>query len=358
MNIALDITPIDPKVASLHRVRGVGRYIGLLKDNLEKVDNKNSYTFFSRGQKLPKNIDIIHYPYFEPFFLTLPFKNKEKTIITIHDLTPVLFSKNFPIGIKGKLKWNIERRIAKKASAILTDSNCSKKDIVRLIGVKESKVHVAYLGVENNFKEKRVSESERDLLQKKYHLPDRFALYVGDATWNKNLPRIVKASIEAQIPLVIVGKTIAEKSIDLTNAWNKDLLKAKELIATSEIIHPLGFVNEEELVTLYNVAEFLLMPSLYEGFGLPVLEAMQSGCPVIVSNEGSLQEVAGKAGMYVDPYNTESIISAMKMLFSDEKKRADMKKAGLGQADKFSIKKMIEDTVSVYNNFSPHEKTR
>ncbi len=358
MKIALDITPIDPTVSSLHKVRGVGRYIALLKDNLEKIDTKNDYVFFSRGQKLPDDVDVIHYPYFEPFFLTLPFLQKKKTIITIHDLTPVIFSKNFPTGIKGRLKWNIEKKIAKKAHAIVTDSLCSKKDIIRLIGAKEGKVHVAYLGVEDNFKEKNISQSERASLQKKYHLPERFALYVGDATWNKNLPRIIRASIEAQIPLVLVGKTIAENPSDITNAWNKDLIKAKELITSSEIVIPLGFVNEDELVKLYNLAQFLLMPSLYEGFGLPVLEAMQSGCPVIVSNEGSLREVAGKAGMYVDPYKTESIVGAMKGLFVDDKKRADMRKIGLEQAKKFSIKKMIEDTVSVYNTLSTHEEAR
>lgn len=358
MKIALDTTPIDPSVLSLHKVRGVGRYIGLLKDNLEKIDKKNNYIFFSRGQKLPDDVDVIHYPYFEPFFLSLPFHNKKKTIITIHDLTPVIFSKNFPTGIKGKLKWNIERKIAKKAHAIVTDSLCSKKDIMRLIGVEEKKVHVAYLGVEDNFKEKNISQTEIDLLQKKYHLPEKFALYVGDATWNKNLPRIIKASIEAQIPLVLVGKTIAEKSIDTANAWNKDLIKAKELIASSDNVISLGFVAQDELVKLYNLAQFLLMPSLYEGFGLPVLEAMQSGCPVIVSNEGSLREVAGKAGMYVDPYNTQSIVGAMKELFIDDKKHQDMRKAGLEQAEKFSINKMIQDTVNVYKTLSSHEEAR
>lgn len=346
MKIAVDITPIDPKVYSGHKVRGVGMYISLLKDNLEKYDKKNSYTFFSKGEVLPSGIDIILYPYFEPFFLTLPAINKYKTVITIHDLTPVIFPHNFPSGIKGKVKWNIQKLLARKVDGILTDSNCSKSDIEKFIGIKKEKVGVAYLGVSENFKPQNLSQKEKEFLTKKYSLPEKFILYVGDATWNKNLPRLVEAAIDANIPLVMVGKSITNEQIDKNNPWNKDLLKVQEIIKKSKVLFPLGFVDEKDLVSLYNLAECLIMPSLYEGFGLPVLEAMKSGCPVISSREGSLPEVGGDAVLYVDAHSKESIAHGMATIFKDKKLQEALRDKGIAQASKFSIEKMIEDTTT------------
>lgn len=351
MKIAVDITPIDPKVYSGHKVRGVGMYISLLKENLEKYDKLNSYVFFSKGDDLPKDVDIIHYPYFEPFFLTLPVINKYKTVITIHDLTPVIFSRNFPSGIKGKIKWNIQKLIAKKVNGILTDSQCSKNDIARLIGIKEEKIGVVYLGVSDKFKPLKISKEDGDFIAKKYSLPEKFALYVGDATWNKNLPLLVESCIESGIPLVMVGKSITNTQIDRHNPWNKDLLTVQEKMKNSKVIFPLGFVDENDLVDIYNMAECLVMPSLYEGFGLPVLEAMQSGCPVVCSREGSLPEVGGDAVIYIDAHDKKSVAKGILTVISDKKLQKTLSDKGIEQAKKFSIEKMIKDTASFYSTF-------
>src|SRR5438132_1282512 len=107
MKIAFDISPISLSKLLSHRVRGTGFYVENLKKSLLKYFPNHTYIFFQRGDTLPSDIDLVHYPYFEPFFLTLPFFKKYRTVITVHDLTPLVFPQEFPIGIKGKLKWEI-----------------------------------------------------------------------------------------------------------------------------------------------------------------------------------------------------------------------------------------------------------
>src|SRR3989337_317910 len=115
MKIAIDISPLH----SDHRVRGVGFYLEHLKNSLTKYFPKNDYVFFERGDKLPEDLDLIHFPYFEPFFLALPLYKKYKTVVTVHDLTPIVFSDAFPRGIKGEVKWQMQRHSLKKANAII-----------------------------------------------------------------------------------------------------------------------------------------------------------------------------------------------------------------------------------------------
>src|SRR3989344_8775015 len=128
MNIAIDISPLKNGHYLQHRVRGTGFYLKNLQLSLEKYYPENNYTYFSRGDLLNKEIEIIHYPYFEPFFLTLPLFLKSKTIVTVHDLTPLVFPNNFKTGLKGRLKWEIQKKHLRDANAIITDSISSKKD--------------------------------------------------------------------------------------------------------------------------------------------------------------------------------------------------------------------------------------
>ena len=347
MNIAVDITPISGKEISGHKVRGVGMYIANLTQNLQRFDHKNKYTFFVKGDKLPTGIDIVHYPYFDPFFKTLPVIKKYKTVVTVHDLTPIVFKDHFPAGIRGAVHWSIQKILLKRVNHIITDSENSKKDILKILGIPEEKVSVVYLAADESFKvidDKKILNDVRE----KYNLPENFLLYVGDVTWNKNLPRLVSVVKRLNVPMVMVGKALVSIDFDKTNEWNKDLVLVRKEIEGDKMFYPLGFLPTEELVALYNSAQALVMPSLYEGFGFPVLEAMQSGCPVVTSKGGSLAEVGGDAVSYIDPYDEDNMYEVIKKIFYDKKLQEDFKNKGIIQAKKFSWEKAIEQTIEAY----------
>lgn len=347
MNIAIDISPLSTG----HKIRGVGFYLKNLQKALQEFYPDISFTFFTQTKNIPKNTEIIHYPYFEPFFLTLPFFKIKKTVVTVHDMTPLLFPDSFPVGIKGKIKWFFQKRALQKVDAIITDSFSSKKDITKLLTYPEKNIFVAHLAAAEHF---RVIKDKSLLgeVKKKYALPEKFLLYVGDVTANKNLPRLIKAVLRTKIPLVMVGKALTNELTDLNNSWNKDLKEILSLIENKEQFIRLGFVDDEDLVEIYNLATAFIMPSLYEGFGLPVLEAMACGCPVIATKEGSLPEVAGDAAYYVDAYSIDAIQQGIQKLMGDKQMTKKLSENGLLQAKKFSWKKTAEETVEVYKKVS------
>ncbi len=349
MNIAIDLSPLKSGNFLQHRVRGTGFYLQNLKRTLEKYYPQNKYTFFTRGEKLLKNVDLVHYPYFEPFFLTLPFFKKYRTVVTVHDLTPLVFPKFFKVGVKGLLKWQLQKKALRNADAVIADSQCSKRDIVKFTRINDRKVHVVYLAASEIFKPIKDTMILRRIIVK-YKLPKKFALYVGDVTWNKNLPALVEAIRAAKIPLVLVGKAIAEKEFDRTNPWNQDLIKVKKLAEENKNIFILGFVSNEDLVGLYNAATVFVMPSFYEGFGLPILEAMSCGCPVITSREGSIPEIAGDAAFYVDAYDIKSIAQGTEKVFKDAVLQKELSKKGIAQSEKFSWKKVSAETTKIYQS--------
>ena len=346
MHIAIDISPLQTG----HKVRGTGFYLHNLKKSLEQYFPNNQYTFFIQKQKLPNTIELIHYPYFDPFFITLPFQKNVKTVVTVHDLTPIVFSKEFPSGIKGTIKWQLQKHNLQKVDAIITDSENSKKDIVRFIKYPAEKVHVVYLAAGEEFKKLQITNFKFQMLKKKYNLPEKFALYVGDVTWNKNLPRLIKAVEKAEVPLVMVGKALVQENFDKTNLWNKDLIEVQTLSKNNKNIIRLGFVSTEELVLLYNIATLFVMPSLYEGFGLPIIEAMSCGVPVITTKRGSLSEVAEESAYYVDGYSIEDIVNGIKEVFENSQLRKELSEKGLKQSQKFTWKKTTKQTIEVYKN--------
>lgn len=348
MQIAIDLSPLTQGNYMQHKVRGSGFYLENLKKSLPLYDKKNQYTFFSRGEALPATVDMVHYPYFEPFFETLPFYSRQKTIVTVHDLIPLVFQSHFPKGIKGAIKWQMQKQKLKRTTAIITDSQNSKNDIARITGIHLSKIFVVYLSAGEEYKKITLSEQKVKKLQSKYNLPEKFALYVGDATWNKNLVRLVQAAELAGIPLVMVGKTLSEKVLDVDNKWNKDLVRVQEIINKSSLIIPLGFVPSSDLVALYNRATVFVMPSLYEGFGLPVLEAMSCGCPVITSQEGSLKEVAGDGAYFVNAYDVDAIAKGIKEVFSNSNLQKKLSESGFKNVHKYTWKKTAEETIKIY----------
>lgn len=347
MKIAIDVSPLS----SGHSIRGVGFYLKNLLEGLKEYHPENIYVEFSG--EAPKNVDLIHYPYFDPFSLTLPLLKSIKTVVTVHDLTPLLLPKLFPIGIKGRMIWLLQKQRLRMVDRILTDSDSSKRDIARLANVRSEKIDKIYLAAADHFK---VVKNKRELesLVKKFQLPKKFSLYVGDVTPNKNLPRLVKASLETNIPLVMVGRTLVDQTVQLGHPWTRDLIEVRKLAKQNpDKILLLGFVSDNDLVGLYNLATVFVMPSLYEGFGLPVLEAYCSGCPVITSSKGSLKEI-GAAALTVDPENSNDISSGIKRVIGDSKLRDRMIQAGLAKSKEFSWKKTIDQTITAYQNTLLH----
>lgn len=344
MTVGIDISPLQ----SGHKVRGVGFYLEYLKRSLLKYYPENKYIFFTQEEKLSQNVDLIHYPYFDPFFLTLPFSKQHKTVVTVHDLTPLIFPKHFPAGIKGNFRWQIQKFNLRRSDGIIADSIASQHDIVKIAGIPQKNVDVAYLAAGEEFERIKDKEESIKQIKNKYMLPERFVLYVGDITWNKNVSQLVKAIKEINVTLVMVGKSLAEKKFDSQNPWNKDLVEFNRLAKDDKRIMRLGFVPTEDLVALYNAAEVFVFPSLYEGFGLPVLEAMQCGCPVVTTKEGSLKEVAGEAAFFVDPYDVQSIANGIGEVFYTKKLQEKLSHQGVEQTKKFSWKKTAAETIALY----------
>lgn len=347
MIIGIDNSPLVSTHKLAHKIRGTGFYTKNLIEALEKFHPENEYTFFVQGEKVKKKIDLIHYPYFEPFFLSLPFRKKIKSIVTIHDLTPLVFPEMFPVGIKGNMKYFLQKKLAQKCDAIITDSESSKRDIQKIMGIPSEKIFSVPLAAASHFKKLSISDSDKKEIINKYRLPEKFALYVGDATPNKNLKNIIDACLLSHVPLVLAGGALGKADI-VSHPWNKDLLYVQELAKKNSEINILGFVSDGDLVKLYNMASVFVFPSLYEGFGLPILEAAACGCPIVTSKKGSIPEVAGDAGYYVDPHSVKEIAESISLFLDNKDLRSEYSKRGIKQAEKFSWEKTADSTVKVY----------
>lgn len=343
MKVAIDISPLK----SGHKFRGIGIYTKNLVEALSLIKAPNFSIQLIESEEVPKDCDLVHYPYFDFFFLTLPFKKTKPTVVTIHDCTPLVFPKRYPPGLKGKLKFLIQKFSLKGAKRIITDSCNSKKDIVRFLGIPEQKIDVILLAAGN--KVKRITDKNfLAKLRKKFNLPQKFVLYVGDVNYNKNLPGLVKACRLVKVPLVIVGRQAVQKDFDSTHPENQSLVELLNLVKGRSDVLRLGFVEERELAGLYSLASVYCQPSFYEGFGMQVLEAMKCGCPVVTSDVSSLPEVVGKAALLVNPYKIEEIAKSLNIVLTDEKLRKKLIKLGLEQEKKFSWERTAGGTIKVY----------
>lgn len=336
MNIAIDTSPLR----SGHSNRGIGHYTRYLLSALEKF-----YPDLHILKDTTSGADIVHYPYFDLYFLTLPIKKPKPTIVVIHDAIPLVFLDKFPSGIKGKIKLHVQKFSLGSTKAIITVSHHSKTDIVKYLGVPADKIHVIHLAVDEKFQP--VDERVKQAIKQKYDLPDSFFLYVGDVNYNKNIPRLVEAF--ARLPddrahLVLAGKAFENKSLPEVQT----IEQATQESGKSSYVHTIGFVPDEDVVALYNLATAYVQPSLYEGFGLPVLEAMQCGTPVISSDTSSLKEIIGDAAFVIDPHSSDSITRAFEKILSDDALRQNLGQRGLVQAAKFSQKEFADQTVQVY----------
>ena len=328
---------------SLHQkssTRGVGVYTRELLSALQKAYT-NDEIVSEYDPKHPPN--LIHYPYFDPFEPTLKLVDSIPTVVTIHDLIPLRFPSHFPLGIRGKFNWLRQSRRVKQVSHIVTDSESSKKDIISLIGLDQNMVTVVPLGPNHT---QKVGVTMSDKIATSYSLPDKYILYVGDINWNKNVTGLIQAFSELKdknLYLVLVGKVFSDQP---AIPEYQELKDAIEKSGKKDLITLLGFVPSHHLSVLYARAKLYVQPSWYEGFGLPVLEAMKFGCPVASSNRGSLPEIGGEAVAYFDP--PKNMTEVIANLLSSPAKLDKFAALGLTRAKEFTWAKTAALTHGVY----------
>ncbi len=340
MKIAFCVSPLF----NSHSVRGIGAYTKNLLKYLKQNSGLHIQEFSDINEV--KIADIVHYPFFDLFQRSLPIPKKIPTVVTIHDVIPLTNPTAYPPGIKGAFNNYLQKLSLKNVAAIITDSVSSKEDIIKYVKVSAEKIYPIALAPTSHFRKiNRTEELKR--VKDRYHLPGKFALFTGNVNWNKNLLNLSEAALKAKIDLVLIGKGFEEKN-NLDHPEMKSFKNFLNLYSNNPKVHILGFVKDEDLVAITNLANVVLMPSFIEGFGLPILEAQICGVPVITSNTSSMPEVAGYGALLVDPKSVEGISQAISKIMEGNKLSESLIVEGLKNVKKFSWKKVAQETIEVY----------
>lgn len=357
-------------LAQTYRGAGINWYIRNLLTYLPRVDHNNRYTAFLSDRRftsselalkfsrLPTSRPVVRILWeqaVQPFALqkegvdllhalafVVPLLSPCPSVVTIYDLSFLLY----PEGFKRAKRFYLSlftRLSARRARRIIAISENTKRDVVRLLGVSPDKVDVVYCGIDEAFRP--LAKDQVASFRAKRGLPERFILFVGTIEPRKNITTLIEAFANlhtcepANLKLVIGG----------AKGWfYQDVFaRVEELGLEDAVIFP-GYIPASELPWWYNAAELFVYPSLYEGFGLPPLEAMACGTPVIVANTSSLPEVVGEAGLTVDPLDVEGLAVAIRRVLDDETLWQEMREQGWQRAKGFSWTKTAREIVQVY----------
>jgi glycosyltransferase involved in cell wall biosynthesis len=377
MRICVNASP------AVHHIAGLGRYTYELLAALMTVDPDNEYVAFynrpTEAQVDPPLDSLPHlttnlgtkpwrmsallahfarvpqdrlFPDADVFHATdhlLPRLSRVKSVLTVHDL----IFQFYPETHKPLNRWFLTLmmpRFLQAADSVIAVSKSTKKDAMDFYGLDEERIEVIYEGVHARF---RPAPSDAiSVVLRKYGLVGGFILSVGTIEPRKNLTSLLEAyhvlkNQGTPRRLVIVGK----------KGWlYADFFRRlSELGLEDEVIFP-GFVPDDDLPALYSAADLFVFPSLYEGFGLPVLEAMACGVPVITSNTSSLPEVAGEAALLIAPRDIGGLVKAIQLTLADEQTRTEMRDQGVQQAAKFSWEKAARETLLVYSKAANIER--
>ncbi len=363
MKIGVDARPLS------YQLTGIGVYLKHLLDEIQKIDHQNDYYLISNGpinydlnnprwSKIAGRLDrkllstlwmqvnvpvIVAKMNLDLFWgsrhhLPLLLPPGIKTVVTVHDVVNRLYP-----GTMALPNLFVERLLMKlslkRSDAIIADSHSTAADIEGQLGISENKIDTIHLGTPVFPRELECGTEQSN------DLPSRYFLFVGTLDPRKNFERIFKAfellePLGRDLHLIIVGG----------EGWkNRDFLEMVSKHPLKVQIHMPGYLPRNQLVSYYKNAICLMFPSLYEGFGFPILEAMACGAPVITSNVSSMKEVAGNAALLVDPYDTCSISEAMNRLLGDEPLRAGLINKGFKRATEFSWKKCADETLKIIN---------
>ena len=345
----LHTTPL----ASQHSIRGVGVYTKFLLDGLNQSDE---VTLLRSNDSPTIKPDVIHFPWFDFFYASLPLQLATPLVVTIHDTIPLIYPKYYPPGKKGRLASYWQRFALSRVSAVITDSECSKRDIIKFFKFPESKTHVVHLAANPAINPDNLV-SFNDLKQT-YNLPKTYILYVGDINYNKNIPQLVKTLkfLPRHIHLICVGKNFVEQDIP---EW-KWIQAQVALSNVSDRVHFITDIPSDGapiLSTLYLNALCYIQPSLYEGFGLPILEALQVGTIPIAAKLASLPEIGGDSVEWVTEPAAE-IMAAKVLEIADWSiaKRERQIQFGQRWARKFNWQTTVENTIKIYQQVTQRKK--
>ncbi len=369
MRIGVDYT------AGVKQKAGIGRYTREIISHLARIDKDNSYTLLVPADApvpsgLPGNFRVSRLPlperlatilwhrlrvplwvelftgpldlFHSPDFV-LPPVRAARAILTVHDLSFLRLPWCAEPSLQRYLSRAVRRSVG-RADLILADSENTRRDVISLLGVEPERVEVLYAGVGERFRP--ASPAEKAAVRAKYRLPDRFILSVGTIEPRKNYSQLIRAYAllfedlgEAAPHLVIAGQ----------KGWlYEEVFSTLEETGLGERVLFAGYVADEDLPALYSAAEVLVFPSFYEGFGLPPLEAMACGTPVVASDAPCLPEVLGDAALFVSPRSPESIASAVRRLLRDEELRAMLREKGFRRAAEFTWDKAAARLKEIY----------
>ena len=361
---------------------GLGTYASNIALNILKLDTKNDYYLIHRRKEKHKiysmgNDVIIPYNGGFPFsmirnFITLPIKlrmynfdivhhtgnigpfllkqimptRKGKTIQTLFDIIPLIYPETFEPSVVVAFK-HLLPKVLKNADMILAISEKSKQDAIKRFGIEEEKIEVTYMAPNEKFVAlpKQKKQVARTFLKERYGISGQYILFTSALEAKKNVPTLLKSfsllkNKGLKHKLVLVGKK-GYKHEEIFATINK-------LGLQKEVIMPGYTPLSPDLVYLYNCADVFVLPSVYEGFGIPVTEAMKCGCPVVASNGGSLPEVAGKAGLIVDANDVNGYADAIEAVINDARLREKMIRRGFENAKRFSWEKSAKKTIEIY----------
>jgi len=371
---------------AVYEKAGIGKYSENLIRNLLQEDKKNEYVLFfnffknkkkhqseikniTTGAKAKVSVKFIPIPgkvkeflfqtkfpaqkifpddidlYFSPYFSGIPRVGWKKMVVTIHDLAFLKFPDH-----RGKNISNFYLRKTKQAiescQKVIAVSESTKNDLIKILKVDPEKIVVIYEGKDENFRLIKEKDKINKVVRKYLPKLQEFILSVGTLEPRKNLVKLIRAY--SMLPYVI------QKKYKLVLAggegWNNsDIQKEIKELNLEEKIIKLGYVKQSDLPALYNAATVFVYPSLYEGFGLPPLEAMSCGTPVITSNTSSLPEVVGSAAKLINSKSEKEITEELKNVLTSRKIQLEMKIKGIEQAKKFSWKKSAKETIDLFN---------
>ena len=351
---------------------GIGTYIRNLLRQLARIDHDTEYVLLSRQEDLGVAAQLgpnfravlepspnyslqeqIHVPWvlrrerphvFHAPHYVLPPAITCRSVVTIHDCIHLMFPQYLPNRAAYFYARASMWAAVKRSDCILTVSEASKRDILHFFNVAPEKIVVVYNAIDDHFW-LTPPQDEVSRVRERYQLDHQFVLYVGNIKPHKNLVRLIEAFDELrrtgfeELKLLIIGDEIS-KLPSLRRAVHRHKLHKH--------VRFLGYVSDDTLRVLYRLASVFVFPSLYEGFGLPPLEAMASGTPVVTSNQSSMPEVTGDAAIHVDPYDVGSIVGGIRRVLTDPELAASLRQRGPARAREFSWAQSVEKTRSVY----------
>jgi len=290
--------------------------------------------------------DLVHIPhlFWMPRSLPCPY------VVTVHDVLDHMYRARDRSSLRRSLHFHLTRRVLKGAGRILAVSKFTKSEIEKLFGIRGSRIEVVYNAIDERFLHGHASENDRQILAERYLVTYPFLLYAGRISPHKNLVRIIEAFSALKGELEKEGKFPDLKLIIIGDELSKhpDLRRTVIRSGVNNDVRFMGFVPIEMLRVFYDAAKVFVFPSLYEGFGLPPLEAMAHGTPVVTSNTSSLPEVVGNAAVLVNPENVFEIMRAVQRVLLDQSLRDRIKQRSYEQTKKFSWDKSAQRILEVY----------